>query len=305
VTSALVVICTKDRPVDLAKCLGSLFDADAGVDVLVIDAGADERSLEVCRLAPQWAAGRLRRIAMQPGLSTQRNRGVAEALAAGVDVVVFLDDDVVAGKGAISALVDELERHPTLAAAGAVIVNEPKARAVAIKSVFALWSYRPGVVLPSGRNVIGHRAEGRWPRKVEWLATCTIAFRLSLLADLRFDERLVGYSYGEDLDLTYRLSRSHPLSVTREAQVWHYPSSTGRPGSPALARRRVQLLHAWVVEMQYAGLRRRWFWWSVFGEALLLAVRGLAARKSWAEAKGVVAGALDILRHGSSRSAPG
>lgn len=299
--SALVVICTKDRPGEIHRCLAALSAAGCPYEILVVDASADEMTHEIIAKAATEGA-RVRDTRVAPGLAAQRNLGIEMARAAGVDVIVFVDDDVIVEQGSIAQLLEALEHEPTLAAVGPVVVDEPTVRAVTVKSLFRLWSRKPGVVLPSGRNVLGHLPSGPLCRRVQWLSTCTVAIRLESLGDLRFDERLAGYSYGEDVDLTFRLSRRGALAVTARARVRHRPSPLGRPSRSSLARRRTQLLHAWVVEHEADGMHVAWFWWSIFGELLLLSVRGLKAREAWSEARGVIAGAAAILHGKSSRT---
>jgi GT2 family glycosyltransferase len=167
--------------------------------------------------------------------------------------------------------------------------------------VFLLWSRTPGRVLRSGRNVVGHRDAPPWPRDVEWLSGCAMSYRLRHLDGQRFDDRLVGYSWGEDLDFSWRLGRRHPLPVARDARLHHLQSPVNRLARRRLTRLRTQLLHAWVREQD--GLSVAAFWWSVAGEVLLYGTRALLGRGDGEVAIGALLGTYDVLRHGSSRSA--
>jgi GT2 family glycosyltransferase len=294
--SCLVVVCTKDRPTELERCLRAL--APEGAPILVIDASTGGLPGQVCRdNGVEW-------LSATPPLALQRNLGIRVANERGADVLLFVDDDVVVRPGTVQRLVRALAEDPALGAVGPVVSNEPNVRAIAVKSFFRLWSRRPGALLPSGRNVLGHLPNVPGPRDVDWLSTCTIALRLSALADLRFDERLAGYSYGEDLDLTARLACVHRLRVIDEAVVWHEASARGRPDMQSLARRRTLLLHAWVKEHHELGLRARWFWWSVLGEVLIGVARFLAGdRVAGRELLGVLNGAVLAARGRSDRRA--
>jgi GT2 family glycosyltransferase len=304
VLNLLVAVCTKDRPDELAGCLLAIANADPSVPIVVVDASSGQESIDVCDQLRKSRLPGLTRLSVAPGLAAQRNLSLALALERGHDVVVFVDDDVRVEPDFLCSLMDEMAARPDVGAAGGVVIDEPAVRAVAVKAFFRLWSRRPGVVLPSGRNVIGHAPQGPWPRDVQWLSTCAVALRLSAVGSLRFDERLAGYSYGEDLDLTFRLSRRAPLTVAQGARVRHRQAQLGRPVPRALARRRIQLLHAWVRERRQDGLRLGWFWWSVLGEALILGGRGVVDGAARSEAMGVVEGAVAVLRHGSSREVP-
>jgi GT2 family glycosyltransferase len=298
----LVIICTKDRPDELRHCLEALVHEDA--DVLVVDAstrtggaeGADDRLP-----APVGRSVVVRR--SSPPLTAQRNVGIAFARDGSYDIALFLDDDVVVEPGYVGAVLSAFAANSQAAGVGAVVTNEPRARLITIKRFFRLWSLRPGAVLPSGRNVVGHYDTGPWPRTVEWLSGCCMSYRLNLIGDSQFDERLVGYSWGEDVDFSFRTGRRHLLVIEPTARVAHNQSPAGRASARRLARTRVSVLHAWVGEHRDDGMRRGAFWWSVFGEVLICLLQTPARPERLAVARGLIQGSWDVLRHGSSRSA--
>jgi glycosyltransferase involved in cell wall biosynthesis len=102
VPEVTVVICTRNRPDDLARCLDSLSALRTSpVEVIVVDsAPSDERAAELC-------ADRPVRYLMEPviGQSRARNRGIVEARG---ELVAFTDDDVVVDPGWLDALGHEL-----------------------------------------------------------------------------------------------------------------------------------------------------------------------------------------------------
>jgi cellulose synthase/poly-beta-1,6-N-acetylglucosamine synthase-like glycosyltransferase len=112
--SCTVVVCTRDRPAELANCLSALTELDySSYDVLVVDngsGGADARDL-----ACQWGAD----YAVEPrqGLSRARNRG---ARAACTDVVAYLDDDALPERGWLGALAAEFADPAVMAVAGRI-----------------------------------------------------------------------------------------------------------------------------------------------------------------------------------------
>ena len=98
-----VIVCTRNRPDDLAACLASLAAQTRPPDELVVvDASDDERN---ARCIETWAAARAlpaaRVVRTAPGLTRQRNIGVAHARG---DVLTFLDDDVVLEPGYLAAI---------------------------------------------------------------------------------------------------------------------------------------------------------------------------------------------------------
>src|SRR5262249_2777786 len=87
-----VVVCTRDRPRPLERCLTSLVAACyAGVEIIVIDSASatTETAQVVASFAGDHPVRYLRE--EQPGLDRARNRGLAEARHG---IVAFTDDDV-------------------------------------------------------------------------------------------------------------------------------------------------------------------------------------------------------------------
>jgi len=163
------------------------------------------------------------------------------------------------------------------------------------KRIFLLHSMKPGAMLKSGRNVIGHYPEqGTTPRNVAWLPGCCMSYRLSACRSLRFDDRLEGYSWGEDFDFSNSLSDDWRLIVEPKATCIHSLSPTNRMEMERLASGRTFLLHRWVTENRGRGYSRLAFWWSVAGEFALRAGHGIYEPSSRRIASGVLKGASRI-----------
>jgi glycosyltransferase involved in cell wall biosynthesis len=119
---ATVVVCTRDRAVQLQRCLEALdvqLAVDTDVEIVVVDNGSSD---ETPQLLADWTAlGRSRRVVHEPaaGLSRARNAGLA---AARHDIVLFIDDDAIAPSGWVSAHVAAYEREPSVVAVGGPVV---------------------------------------------------------------------------------------------------------------------------------------------------------------------------------------
>jgi GT2 family glycosyltransferase len=96
--SGTVAVCTRERPDDLARCLGAIRALDGGPhEVLVVDSGpVTSRTRDVVRAFP----GVRYAVEARPGLNRARNRALREARG---DIVAFTDDDAVPEPGWLSA----------------------------------------------------------------------------------------------------------------------------------------------------------------------------------------------------------
>ena len=63
---------------------------------------------------------------------------------------------------------------------------------------------------------------------MEWLTTGAVVWRREVLEHLQFDEFFDGYSYLEDLDFSYTVSRKSRIVLVADSHVHHYPSKLGR-----------------------------------------------------------------------------
>ncbi len=95
-----VIVCTRDRPDDLARCLFSLATLNpAPLEILIVDNAPSTDATE--RLVrDRFSFARYVR-EPTPGLDHARNRGIAESTG---DIVAFTDDDVVVDSDWVGAL---------------------------------------------------------------------------------------------------------------------------------------------------------------------------------------------------------
>lgn len=128
------------------------------------------------------------------GLPAQRNTALA-ALPSGIDVVAFFDDDFVADKNwlrvAESTFRDEAD---IVGFTGALLADDVKG---------------PGLAFEEATRIV----EAAVPRSTwSWIEPyspygCNMAFRMSAIRDLKFDERLVLYGWLEDRDFAAALAK--------------------------------------------------------------------------------------------------
>lgn len=212
--SATLVVCTRDRPEDLARCLQSLVALkQERQQVLVVDSySKDDATRQVVERFPAVRYVREEK----PGLDRARNRALHEA---GTEVVVFIDDDAVADPGWLHALLRNFDDPEVMCVTGLTMPIEletdaqetfervyPFARGFT-RRVFDRWSLPP---VSAGLAGVG----------------ANMALRRSVLAEVgMFDEALDAGTLtksGGDTDMFAQiLARGYHIVYEPAALNWH------------------------------------------------------------------------------------
>jgi len=292
-----LIICTRNRPMDLSRCLESVARQVRIPDRIIVCDSSD--GPDIAHLVQDLAADpllghRFTYLSAAPGLPRQRNLAIADSSG---DVVHFIDDDVVLDPRYFKHIdeVFESDCGGTIGGVGGLITNLPDHRPRWILELLQLDSHRQGTVLRSGRNVLVFETDGLV--EVDWLSGCSMSFRRVVFEDNEFNEKLVGYALGEDVDFTFRVGQACRLVVCGSARLQHLSSPVGRLQRKELVRK--ELLHRyWRVRDGIGNLSERAFWVSVGGQLAWLAYQA-AARRSRYSAKEMwwtLLGILDIAR---------
>ena len=208
-----IVVCTRDRPQELARCLEALrVHAAAGHDVVVVDnAPSDDQTAALLKSFPY-------RYVHEPaaGLDRARNRGIAEARR---EIVAFTDDDCIPDKTWVDALVAPYRDPEVAATTGLVMPIELETEAqerfeayCANRRIFEPRLYRAPATPPSAAGVAGLGAN--------------MSFRRARLLELggfdpRFDGGTVTLSGGDTEAFARVLAAGGAIAYRPDALVWH------------------------------------------------------------------------------------
>ena len=252
-----VVICTKDRPDDIAQAIASVRASDRfgrHAEIIVVEEGKVARSLAGVRYVHLPSEGR--------GFGYARNVGVREAQG---DLLAFLDDDCVAEAGWLERLTAPLREDPKiLGVAGAVLVRD-----------CGPIGYAENILgFPGGGLRYLDEARGQVV-PTRYLSTCNCAYRRDAVirAGGFPEEARFG---GEDFLLAERVATLGSCLYVPDAVVYHRPRGRLRTVFRWFMRRgesEIILLHATTA--------RRSFYWYVLRSSWtmrLLLLTGLLAR---------------------------
>lgn len=223
--SCSIIVCSRERPDLLRRCLGRLLPAvDNNLEVVVVDNAPTTN--QTAAVVAEFAGGvpSVRRVvAPRPGLSRARNVGLASVEA---EVVIFIDDDTMPAPGWTRPLLRAFAQNPEVAVATGLV--PPAQLDTVAQQLFEerlnwsveltshVYSYtRQGTLAPLFPFAAGRFGTG-----------ANMAVRKEALHQLGgFDEHLgagTPSKGGEDLEMFVRaLRRGWSLAYVPESVVWH------------------------------------------------------------------------------------
>jgi GT2 family glycosyltransferase len=225
------VICTRNRPDDLLRCLTSVVEQSVlPAQAVIVDASdrADEERIRALLVA---GGVDLQYLRTAPGRTRQLNIGVR---ASSGDPILFIDDDVELDPRFHEMILEAFEQggQEVGGVQGRIIDDvRPSALGTAFRAFFLLSRHTKdgaATLLPSG-----YYTSPAFPTKIQEaqaLRLCGLAYRRRVFDEFDFDESLgrEGYALKEDVDFSYRVSRRFKLLVTPHASFRHFKTPTSR-----------------------------------------------------------------------------
>lgn len=184
-----VVVATRGRPQVVTAMLNHLLETQTlkPAATIVSCVAREDAGELVNRPTVRIVTGR-------PGLTAQRNAALA-ALPSGIDVVVFFDDDFVADPNWLAVAATTFrDEAQVVALTGRVLVDGIKGPGLSFDDALRFLE-------TSDRSVTWSKIEPFSPYG------CNMAFRVSAIGNLKFDERLVLYGWLEDRDFGGALAK--------------------------------------------------------------------------------------------------
>lgn len=225
--TASVIICTRNRPEDLRRCLNSIRAQSLQPEELVIIDGSDQQCSEIDSASFKQLFSRVVYKHTQPGLTYQRNVGIENADG---DVIYFFDDDVVLERDYLFEMQKIFTTHPEYNGGMGYVTGVPAKKNNlyrAVQTCFLLQKDNAsGTFTASGMPTHAYGCSDF--TEVEVLGGCCMAYRSTVFKNHRFDERLKRYGYMEDCDFSWRVSRDGKLFYNPAARLAHLQSPLAR-----------------------------------------------------------------------------
>lgn len=254
-TDFSLIICTYMRPKALVTLLdaitvGTLFPSE----ILIID-GSQNNETKVALEQNDFKNLSYFKVSEEHrGLTKQRNYGIKRVSQA-MEIVCFLDDDVIVSATYFEVLLNTYKKHPDAVGVGGYITNEVSWRKLTegeqittrqfsydgwvrsdgsrfvLRKKLGLDADRPPAHLPEfshGRSISFLPPSGKiYP--AEQLMGGVASYPKKVLDAHEFSEYFEGYGLYEDADYTLRLSLLGKLYINTAAQLEHHHDASGRP----------------------------------------------------------------------------
>lgn len=226
-----IITPTKDRADDLRRMLHSLETQRRKPDQIIIVDASNKSVESVCR---DFSSLRIDYLhwTEKPSAASQRNGGLP-LLNPEINWICFFDDDQVLHPDALAKAEEFISVNKDSELGGFAFCStdyDKEARSFMLKESWLcqkLGLYAPpGQVAPSGwQSVIRHPEENI---PLTWMSSSGMLIKRDILKSIKFDPFFQGYSYLEDLDFSYSISRKYHLFLLVDAKFDHFHSPHGR-----------------------------------------------------------------------------
>ncbi len=255
--SALVP--TLNRPQLLTRLLASLASQTRPpAEVVVVDQSDDD---ETRRAFESWNPPGIRKIYCRnevKSLNLARNRAFREC---SMPLAAFFDDDLVLEQDYSEKVVRIFEGDSELRFGGGMgTISSSRYHFRPLERFFLMPHEGNGKFLASGAPTYPH-----WIKEfteVDFLSGGLTFWRREVFETIQFDEALIGYGYGDDLDYSFRVSRKFKLFFEPQAVCHHEDHAPGKDHE-ALKQK------VWIQNMYYLAVKNNFsrgaFFWFALG----------------------------------------
>ena len=250
-----LIVCTYRRSKAIERLMQSVKEQTLYPDeILVIDASPNDLTKKLLEVKKYPALKYFKIGKENSGLTRQRNFGIKHSGKA-IDVLCFLDDDIVLEPNYFEKLIASYKQYPDAIGVGGQIKDDVNWRKMPANykaqfKEFVIDNYvRPlgqRNVLRKSLGLLSDKPPGFMPDfshgfstgflppsgeiyPVEFFMGGVASYKHRLFSEINFSEKFIGYGLYEDMDFCLRASRLGQLYVNTAAKVAHLHDEAGRP----------------------------------------------------------------------------
>lgn len=223
--SISVIIPTLNRPKDLKNVLNSVLSQTIlPNEIIIIDQSRDDLSKLVCEELLE-ANNKIRQDIVfkyikdcnVTGLAQARNEGIK--LSCG-NLIFFFDDDVILERNYLHEILNSYEKYPHLKGVQGVITNYSK---IGFFSSLMTKLFTHKYFRDQRLDTYCNLAEYK---KYDIIYTTIMggglmSIKREVFDEYKFDENFYKYSFGEDVDFSYRVSLKYKMAINPAARLYH------------------------------------------------------------------------------------
>ena len=215
----------------IEACVNSLIAQDACPDLVVVDNGSDDRTVEIVegfrsRFADSGASFAVYQLESNIGFPDGANHGLREVLGGSdhVEAVLLLNQDAMLEPGCLRAFTSELQNNPRAGCLGAKNLY-PESRLIQHAGGFLDTPRMVG--LHHGHNEPDGNGHHDTVREVQFVTGASMLLRRAAIEEVGLFNEVFSPGYYEDVELCDRIrNRGWQVVFTPAARVLHHESSS-------------------------------------------------------------------------------
>lgn len=275
---ASIVICTLNNLEGLKLCIESIEKQDCKpCEIIIVHAGDFNHTENYIKKHNSISNLNYVFISSIKSLVVQRNIGIENATG---DVVFFIDDDAIYGSEYLAKVMtvynDNLDNN-----LGGVqgTIYQRKMKKTTIYNYFRKLFLASvidgnGTLQRSGYpSYLKYHPE---PQVVEIFSGCIMSFKRDVLNDNKFNQRFEKYWWGDDIEISYRISKNYKLFQIPDAIVFHESSSIINEGRRKIWKMTV-INRKYIFDEYFSNNKINYifYYWSIIGDILIVISQSL------------------------------
>ncbi len=231
-----IIIPTKNRFQNIKKILFFIISKKFFFnEIIIIDSSDNEDKNKVYKICSAYKKKYKIKILLfysRPSTSEQRNLGIFKSNKKN-KYIMFLDDDIKFYKNSLeNAKKFILQTDKSVGAIGFNLIEKVKNNFLSkiknskLSEILGLYSQKKGFVAKSGWHTKAVNLKKN--TYVNWLSTQAVIYKKEKIKNIRFDKNLGSYSYLEDLDFSYEVSKKSKLVICHNAKYSHLFTKSNR-----------------------------------------------------------------------------